>query len=471
MLVLRMRPHITLAFLILAVASCSGGGHQASPPVESQAAQPTTQTPNTYQLSSAEGINVNLAIRSSTALPDSAVTFHDDSSGATSVDAWKMHGKSACPSIPPIRVANPFPFPITIEIVGFTAKLPCVAQGSLFGVTFYQIVPQPATVSPTKLGDATVADSKIMFTPTVKDLTLPAKTISQIVILPETSTSEVAFPVAPGATTNLTPIASNLPSGSGLTFTYSTTSGESIYSAACFNAFNDNVLAPALHGVALVGTPSFYCEVTPANGGATTFGQTVTFNIALSKSDGAVFEADGQPQGFACTTSNSCNVPQFTAPTTYQTFISANVQDLRLCVPAKVNTDCNNVNNDPQGGSRTTVPRKRDFQVFVADDPTYKPGTASAPVPWDGLFRIALTGPCHLSTSPDNNSGDVPPGYTDDGQKGVGPNAEFDVTPTGTGSCVITTSEDPKYIINYSNPSNPQPRSATITVAIQSSSW
>ncbi|MGB6985575.1 MAG: hypothetical protein WBD74_06295 [Candidatus Aquilonibacter sp.] len=439
--------------------------------MESQAAQVTTQAPHTYQLNSDEGVNANLTIRGSTALPDSAITFYDASSGGASAGDRRMHARSACPSIPPIRFANPFPFPITIEIVGFAARLPCIVQGSLFGVTFYQIVPQPASISPTKLGDATVDRSTITFTPTVKDITLPAKTVSQIVILSETSTADVAFPVVPGATTNLTPIASNLPSGSGLTFTYSAATGEPIYSAACFNAFNDNVLAPALQGVPLVGTPSFYCQITPANGSTTTFGQIVTFNLTLTQSDGAVFEPDGQPQGFACTTSNSCNVPQFTVPTTYQTFISGNVQDLRICAPAKVDTDCNNVNNDPQGGSRTAVPVKRNFQVLVADDPTYKPGTASAPVPWDGLLRMALTGPCHLSTSPDNDNGDVPPGYTDDGQKGVGPNAEFDVTPTGTGSCVITTSEDPKYIINYSNPSNPQPRSATITIVIKSSSW
>jgi hypothetical protein len=147
------------------------------------------------------------------------------------------------------------------------------------------------------------------------------------------------------------------------------------------------------------------------------------------------------------------------------------VQSLRLCAPAKPNTDCNGVDNDPQGGSRTSVPAKHDFQVLVADDPTYKPGTPSAPVPWSGLFKMVLTGPCHLSTAPDNDNGDVPPGYSDDGQKGVGPNAEFDVTPTGTGSCVITASEDPKYITDFSNPNNPEPRSATICIDIENGSW
>jgi hypothetical protein len=470
MLVLRMRSYIALSLLVLAVASCSGGDRQTSPPLGSQSAQVKTQTPQTYQLSSGAGISANFTLRASTALPASAVTFHDDSSGALAGER-RMNAQSDCPSIPPIRIANPFPFPITIEIIGFTAILPCTVQGSLFGVTFYQVDPQPTLISPTKLGDASAAGSKITFTPAVKDITLPAKTVSKVVILPETSTASVAFPVVPGATTNLTPVASNLPSGSSLAFTYSTATGESSYSAACFNAFNGNVLAPALQSVPLVGTPSFYCEITPANDAAITFGQTVTFNITLSKSDGAIFEPDGQPQGFACTSSNSCNVPQFSVPTTYQQFISGNVQDLRLCVPAKANTDCNNVSGDPQGGSVTTVSPYRSFQVLVADDPTYKPGTASAPVPWDGLLRLALSGPCQLSTAPDNDNGDVPPGYTDDGQKGVGPNAEFDVVPTGTGSCVITTSEDPKYIIDYSNPSNPQPRSAAITITIQSSTW
>jgi hypothetical protein len=469
MLDLRMRSPITFALLAFVVASCSGGDHQTSPPLESQPAQVSTQTPQTYQLSSAEGVRANFTIRASTALPDSAVTFENDSTDAPA-GARRLNGQSNCPSIRPIRIKNPFQFPITIEIIGFTAVLPCTPQESLFGVTFYQLVPQPTLISPTKLGDASAAGSKITFTPAVKDLTLPAQTVSQIVILPETSTASVAFPVAPGATTNLTPVASNLPPGSGLNFTYSTATGESTYSAACFNAFNGNVLAQALQGVPLVGTPSFYCDITPANGSTTTFGQIVTFNITLSKTDGAIFEPDGQPQGFACSNSNSCNVPQFTVPTMYQRFISGNVQDLRLCAPAKVAIDCNGVSGDPQGGSRTTVSPDHDFRVLVADDPTYKPGTASAPVPWDGLFRLALTGPCHICRSQNTNA-NRPPGYTYNNQEAVGPNADFEVVPTGTGSCVITASEDPKYIIDYSNPNNPQPRSAAIAITIQSSSW
>jgi hypothetical protein len=468
MLALRMRPHITFALLALAVTSCSGGDHQ-TPPSLSQAAAVRSQTPQTYQLSSAEGVSANFTIRASTALPASAVTFEDDSADRPA-GASRMNGQWSCPSIRPIQIANPFPFPITIEIIGFTANLPCTVQGSLFGVTFYQIIPQPALISPTKLGDASATGSKITFTPAVKDLTLPANTLSKIVILPETSTASVAFPVAPGATTNLTPVASNLPSGSGLNFTYGTATGESTYSAACFNAFNGSVLAPALQGIPLVGTPSFYCQITPANGSVITFGQIVTFNITLSKSDGAIFEPDGQPQGFACSSSNSCNVPQFAVPTTYQQFISGNVQDLRLCAPVKVNVDCNDVSGDPQGGSRTTVSPDHDFRVLVADDPTYKPGTASAPVPWNGLFRLAFSGPCHICRSQNTND-NTPPGYTYNNQQAVGPNAEFEVVPTGTGSCVITASEDPKYIINYSDPSNPQPRSAAITINIQSSSW
>jgi hypothetical protein len=230
---------------------------------------------------------------------------------------------------------------------------------------------------------------------------------------------------------------------------------------------------PALQGVPLVGDPSLYCHVDPGDS-TITFGQITTFAIGSPSPDASIFELDGTAQGFACTASSQCNVPSFTVPT-FQNFIAGNVKDLQLCVPARVNTDCNNV-----GGSASPPPSERivsagrDFQLLVADDPTYKPGSMTAPVPWDGLFRILVNGPCHLNTGPDHNNGDVPPspfpgqpGYSDSDQNGVGPYSEFDVSTTGKGTCTITATEDTKYITDYSDPQHPKPRSTTVSVSIQ----
>jgi hypothetical protein len=120
----------------------------------------------------------------------------------------------------------------------------------------------------------------------------------------------------------------------------------------------------------------------------------------------------------------------------------------------------------PVPPSTQVVPFGRTFKLLVADDPTYKAGTPIAPVPWDGLFRIHLSGPCVLSTTPDSNDGDVPPGYSDDQQRGAGPYAQFDITPTGHGPCTITISEDPAYVTDQSNATNPTGRSASLTVTI-----
>jgi hypothetical protein len=86
------------------------------------------------------------------------------------------------------------------------------------------------------------------------------------------------------------------------------------------------------------------------------------------------------------------------------------------------------------------------------------------------LFNMSLSGQCHLDMRPDNDNGDVPPGYTDVGQTGVGPAAEFDVTATGAGTCTITAAEDPKYITIINPPASPAPRSASITITIAKSS-
>ena len=440
------RSAIFLFATLVSLVSCSGGSHSL-PPASQPPASIDSGISHTYALTS-RGTGGKVTLRATTALPETAVTMDS---------AW------TCPTIPPIKILNPFPFPIMINIDTFTVMLPCSVSGKLFGATFYQIKPQAQMVSPTKLGDVMASGQTITFTSTVGNITLQPGITYQITILPEASTAEVAFPVAPGSTTNLTANATNVPSG--LNFTYATASGGTTYSAACFNAFTDGQLAPALQNVPLVGIPSFFCQITPANNAVLKFGQTVNFSIVQGKADRGVLIPDGIAQGFLCTLGDSCNLPGFSVPTTYQTFIASNVLDLAACVPATANTDCNNVPGLPQGGSRAVVPAGQQFQFFVADDPTYKP-TAH----WSGLLQVAAgpAGVCHVDTGPDDNNGDAPPGYSDDAQNGIGPDTEFDIDADGPGTCNLSATEDAKYITDYANPANPTPRSITIQVKVQS---
>lgn len=465
---IRTRLIILGAAAALAFAGCAGGSEQ-----QAGAGLQTSQAGgglHSYHVTR-PGVSADLRVRAEKALPDSSVRFHDDTARAGSHHA-KLTART-CPSVPPIDISNPFPFPITLRIVSFTVRLPCTASG-LFGATFVQIKPVPAVISPSKIGDATASGYSLTFTPAVKSFTLAPKTSYQILVLAEQSTSDVAFPVVPSATTNLTanaPDIASLPTFNGLNFSYPNASGTSNYSAACFPAFTNGQLAPFLQNVPLVGHPAFYCQLTTPNNASLTLGQTVNFTVLSPPADRAVFQPDGTTQGFACSepanNASSCNVPQFTIPTTYQNFIVGNVQDLRICVPATPGVDCNGFSTDPQGGTRSWVPCCRNFQLLVADDPTYKPPT-SPNQPWDGLFRMTYTqGVCKASTKPDNDN-DGPPGYSDVGQTGVGPAAEFDVTPLAAGTCTVTVTEDPKYITDDSNPSAPVPRSASVSVTITS---
>lgn len=468
-MLMRIRLVLLGTAMTLAFAGCGGSVQQAG--AEPQANQPDSGTLHSYHVSSS-GVSVDLAVRASKTLPDSSIGFQSANGSKRSQKRARSFARS-CPSIPPIEIFNPFFFPITVRLESFTVRIPCVSSG-LFGASSFQIKPKPNTISPLKLGDATANGRSITFTPTAKSITLAPRTVYQILVLAETSTSDVAFPVVPSATTNLTANAPDITSGStfnGLTFTYPNASGSSNYSAACFPAFVNGQLAPFLQTVALIGTPSFYCQLTTPNNAPVTFGQTVKFNVLSPPPDRALFEPDGTSQGFACSepsnNASSCNVPQFSIPTTYQNFIVGNVQDLRLCVPSTSNVDCNGFGTDPQGGTRSQVACCREFQLLVADDPTYKPPTSSLQ-PWDGLFRMTYTpGVCQASTGYDSDA-DAPPGYSDEGQNGVGPAAEFDVKPLAAGTCTITVTEDSKYIIDDSNPSMPGPRSATISLTITS---
>jgi hypothetical protein len=402
--------------LCASFASCAGGGGLRTAPAIPAPESGSDLQRQTFTLGTNGAQSGAVTLRSNAAMPASAVTLESGS----------------CGEIPAITIVNPFPVALRIAVEQFTVRLACKPQNALFGATFYQVKPQPVLVAPIKLADATVADQALKFTPHIQTLTLAPKSISRIIILPETSIRDVGFPVAPGSTTELTSGSSDLPSG--LNFRYQTASGGKFYTVACFDAFDSSGhLAQALQGVPLVGIPSFYCHVQPLNGNIA-FGDIVTFTVTAPKPDRAIFEPDGDAQGFACTESSQCNVPSFSIPATYQNFIEGNVQDLRV---------------------RTLSTTSGNFSVLVEDDPTYKPGTETSPVPWDGKFRINLSGPCALNT--------------EDAQNETGPNAEFGIRATGTGVCKITVSEDPRYIIDYTDPENPQPRSASVSITVSPS--
>jgi hypothetical protein len=468
MIAVRLDARFVFALVAIAAASCSGGGGpQGSPPLQSPTTQQVGTSAQSYQLSGS-GVTATLTLRASTKLPSSSITLHNTANSAHVASATAQSlTPQACPSIPPIDIVNPFPFPITIDVDSFVVKVPCSVEG-LFGATFFQLKPVPPPpngISPVKLGNATASgDSTISFTSSVTSFTLAARSLSEIVVLPESSTSEVGFPVVPGATTNLTSSSGIAPS---LTFTYSTgtSTGGSLYSVIC--STNTGSLTGRL-----VGTPAFFCQLIVPNNGSIQFGQVLTFVAANIPGDRAIFEPDGAAHGFLCTNTAtpSCNSSPLTVSntntsTTYENFIIANVQDLRMCVPSTPNTDCNNFDNDPQTSPLSAVSLSHgDFQLLVADDPTYTPNLPQ----WKGTFTISFSpSTCaKLDMAPDDDNGDVPPGYTDENQEGIGPAAEFDVTPLTTGPCTLTATEGVGYIEDDSNPASPVPRTTSLPLTI-----
>jgi hypothetical protein len=108
--------------------------------------------------------------------------------------------------------------------------------------------------------------------------------------------------------------------------------------------------------------------------------------------------------------------------------------------------------------------------VLVADDPSYsstQPGVTS--VPWSGNFTLSLSGNCTDDTATTDASpspSPEPSPYVDATQNGTapGPYAEFEIKPTGTGSCAVTVGEDPNN--TFTNPA----RTTTLNLTIQSPS-
>ncbi len=466
----RLRALLVGALFGMALSSCGGGG--ASPPRPASPAQPGGLDPaataptigvplagasGTYDLPLSQGYSGTISLHSTSAPAgtDLKLRVVQPAVDAASADmqAQSKHGRT-CPGFPKITLINPFPFPVSLDIDGFKLKLPCDLSGTLFGVSFFQERPIPATVISTKLGDFTASGRTIVFKPTVTELTLPPFTESAISILAEQSTAEIGLPAAPGSTTVLTSNAPTLPSS--LSFTYTTSSGGSEYSAACFPAFVNGQLVAALKNVPIVGIPAFYCALNPANAPTITFGNTVKFSVGAPKPDRAFLELDGPTNAFPCTDTATpeCDTPAFTVPT-IQNVIVGNVQDLRACVFVNPNADCNNVKDavSPPPAATSVLPNHA-VDVLVADDPTYA-------APAFGGFELTIPSgsACRINNGPDEN-GDVPgpPFYTDPGGPqasppatggtatdakfvAVGPYAEFDLVSGSSGTCSVTVTE------------------------------
>jgi hypothetical protein len=222
-----MKRCITLLAIALTMMLTACGGREDQAGGELQANQVTNRNVQHYHVEGSGGVTGDLAIRASSALPESSIGFQRVESEATR----SLRPSRACPTVPPIKIFNPFSYPITIEIQSFRIIVHCALPGTLFGATFVQVKPQPAVISPLKIGDATASGMKIVFTPVDKSVTLAPHTTYRIFVLSETSTSEVAFPVVPGSTTNLTANNPAITSGTtfnGLTMNYSSASGVSL---------------------------------------------------------------------------------------------------------------------------------------------------------------------------------------------------------------------------------------------------
>ena len=370
-----------------------------------------------------------------------------------------------CPSTFTIPIHNRFPFAITLHIDSFSLRVPCEVDGTLYGVSFYQLRPVPATVSSEKIGDVTAAGHKITFTSDVASITLPPHSKTAISIIPEDSKSEVGLPIVPGASTVLTSNASSLPSSLGLNYA-SSGGGGSLFSSACFPAYVAGVLAPALAGVVILGIPSFYCQLGTVDSPTVLFGTpTVTFTVGAPKPDRLFIGLDGPSSEHLCaaTGAATCVAPAFTVPT-IQNVIVGNVLDVQVCVAATNGTNCNS-NANPAASpapAAASVPHRHDVHLLVADDATYTavPGTCSAPAICGGFSLDTSAGSCTINNGPDLN-GDVPtaPAYKDPGGPqesppvssgtsthaffpAVGPYVEFDLISGNKGTtCAVTVTE------------------------------
>lgn len=432
---------------------------------------PLSATPTSFAIPLSSGYDATVSLHAMNAPPGTKVLLGVRqppafvAAASSSRSAASITAKT-CPATFTIPLYNPFSFAITLRVDGFSLHLPCSVNGTLFGVSFYQVKPAPTTVSSAKVGDVTASGKAITFKSDVASVTLPPHTQTALSIVPESSTSEVAVPIVPGANTVLT---SNAPAlSSSLALVYgSSGGGGSLFSSACFPAYVAGVLAPALAGVPILGRPSFYCQLGTVDSPTVLFGApTVTFTVGAPAPDRVFVGLDGPTSESLCSESGTttCVTPAFTVPT-IQNVIVGNVADLQVCVPATEGSNCNS-NANPAASpapAATSVPHNHEVQLLVADDSTYTavPGTCIAPAICGGYSVDTSAGSCKINNGPDANA-DVPPAppiYKDPGGPqetppvssgtsthaifhALGPYAEFDLISGNSGTtCSVTVTE------------------------------
>ncbi len=491
-----------LMSIALALGACSGQSSMQQPsamlpaqpaaPVQQPAAVPAQQPqvdpaagpesgeatvsaalsarPSSFAIPLAGGYSANLTVHATNVPAGTKLLLGVRQPQGSVASGGSLHAQwnhpRTCPATFAIPLYNPFPFPITLRVDGFSAHVPCSVDGTLFGVSFFQLKPVPATVSSLKIGDVTASGHSITFTSDVASITLPPRTKTEISIIPEDSTSEVGLPIVPGSNTVLTSNAPTLPSS--LVVNYANTGGGgTMFSSACFPAYVGHVLAPALSGAVILGIPSFYCQLGTVDSASVLFGApTVTFTVGAPAPDRVFIGLDGPSSEQLCAASGTttCVTPSFTVPV-IQNVIVGNVADLQLCVAAASGTNCNS-NANPAASpapSATSVPAHHAVELLVADDATYTavPGTCIAPAICGGFSVDTSAGSCLVNNGPDEN-GDVPPPppiYKDPGGPqesppvssgtsthalfhAVGPYVEFDLISGSSGTnCTVTVTE------------------------------
>ncbi len=428
-------------------------------------------TPTTYSLPLSGGYHATISLHSNSVPAGTKMLLGVQQPQMATVS--RVHGFSRthnCPTTLTIPLFNPFGFPIVLGVDGFSLTLPCSVNGTLFGVSFYQVQPAPAIASSTKVGDITAVGRSITFSSDVATITLPPRTETALAIVPEGSTSEVAIPLAiSGGTAALTSNATVLPSpGPSLTLTYNSGGGNgagsgTLFSSGCNPAFpTPNVIASPLAGVPILGIPQYYCALGTVNSTTVTFGTSnVTFSLASPLPDRSFIGLDGPGGEFTCGDpsggTTACTTTAFAVPTV-QNVIVGNVQDMQSCLPVTAETNCNS-NAGAPAPATTAAPGNSEVDILVADDPTYRANTSPtcATPQICGGFALSMTGPCSIDNGSDEN-GDVPSGYSDPGGPqenppvsggystsaifpAQGPFTEFDILTYGAGTCAITVTE------------------------------
>jgi hypothetical protein len=520
---LGVRSLLVVAVVAFAIAGCGGSNAPVAPTQGPPAAgdgltsavhtvpAALSATKTAYAIPMSGGYTASLSLHSAGATPGTKILLGVQQPQTSIVS--RMHGFSRthnCPTTVTIPLINPFRFAITLNVDGFSLTLPCSVNGTLFGVSFYQLQPMPPITSSLKVGDITAVGNSISFSSDVATITLPPRTETALTIAPEGSTSEVALPLANSGTALLTSNAQTTPGPSTLALTYgSVGGGGSLFSSGCAPAFPDpshpNVIASPLAGVPILGIPQYFCTLGTVNSDTVAFGPSnVTFTIASPLPDLSFIGYDGPTSQFPCNqpsgSTTTCITPTFTVPTV-QNIIVGNALDLQICLPIVAETNCNS-NADvfaTPGPSLTTATAGTELDVLVADDPSYKPPSPAGPpaflsscVPAPpaicGSFKITTSGtadpsaPTGLVCAVDNGSdenGDSPNNYTDPGGPqelpavsggnsnsaifpGVGPFSEIDIDTFGPGTCTVTVTE-------VDGPAQPF-RSASLSVTLTGSS-